>query len=202
MFRSKKLTGTVFNHMALTMSGGYKAQSVDCHDRDTQRRYAGYLWLEISLTHRLNEKLKTRWLLENEHQLHQALICCRVTGPALEDAPCFSNSFAGIYNFHGVRARIQLLRQRLEKEQELIDETMQQRKAVRYRRSIRFCHMCIGSAEGLVNMSCGHRICCLCMSSLPCQADRSSQAPLYECGLCWKTACAVTSHWEQILNPA
>ncbi|RDK41727.1 hypothetical protein M752DRAFT_216615 [Aspergillus phoenicis ATCC 13157] len=198
MFRSKKLTGTVSNHVPLTMSSINKAQSVDCRGRDTQRRYAGYLWLEISLTHRLNEKLKTRWLLENEHQLHQALICYRETGPVLEDAPSFSNSFAGTYNSHGVRARIQFLRHRLEKEQELIDEIMQQPKAVRYRRSIRFCHMCIGSAEGVVSMSCGHRICCLCMSGLSSQVDRSSQAPLYECGLCWKIACAVTSHWEQI----
>ncbi|RDK41054.1 hypothetical protein M752DRAFT_302571 [Aspergillus phoenicis ATCC 13157] len=197
MYKSKKLTATVFNHIPLTMLNINKAQSVDCHDRDTQRRYAGYLWLEISLTHRLNEKLKTRWLLENEHQLHQALICCRVTGPALEDAPYFSNSSAGIYDFHGVRARIQFLRQRLEKEQELIDETRQHRKTVGYGKSIRFCHMCIDSAEALFNISCGHRICSLCMSSFSSRIDSTSQAPMYEYGLCWKTACALKSHWKQ-----
>ncbi|KAE8315894.1 hypothetical protein BDV41DRAFT_574275 [Aspergillus transmontanensis] len=138
-------------------------------------------WIEICLTRKVNRVLMMRWLLENEHHFHGLSSVRYILAPILEGEPLDDYSAPRWTCTQKTRGRIAYLRYRLEKEQELTEETRRQRHLAGRWKRVEFCHICIDLLGPIFHLGCGHRICWRCSIS----NDSCGQELAPGCNLCW-----------------
>lgn len=158
---------------------------------DPISQYRAWKALQIYFTTLLNRQLHRRFLLEQQamhdlpvSQRFRPVILLEPVPTLHKPPPSLTNTCRSLST---LRARVHLLRARVEKGKELASEIERRMATPRITYPTHFCHTCVvdGESGGGIEVlltTCGHRVCRTCLGF------GAGEDGVYECSICFAPA--------------